>query len=110
MSLDYFGAFIRLQLPEGMTEQLMEGPTGPVFALSGLTFLIGEILFSISSLKAGVFPKIPILFFMIGFIPVPLVGIAPEGVVVAGSILAGLGLSWWGISLYRLAGSATDVA
>ena len=88
----------------------MEGPTGPVFALSGLTFLIGEILFSISSLKAGVFPKIPILFFMIGFIPVPLVGIAPEGVVVAGSILAGLGLSWWGISLYRLAGSATDVA
>ena len=110
VSLDYFAAFIRLQLPEGTTERLMEGPTGPVFAVSGLTFLIGEVLFGISSLRAGVFPKIAAWLFIVGFIAVPLGGVFPDGVVATGSVLAGLGLAWWGVSLYRLAGSETVVA
>lgn len=105
VSLDYFGAFMRLELPEGAVDQLMEGPTSPVFVSSLFIFLIGEILLGISVIRAGVFSRIAAVLFMVGMIPVALhlSGIFPEIVVVIGSIMAGIGLIWWGISLYRLA-------
>ena len=107
MSLDYFGAFMRLELPPGTTEQLLNGPNGPVFAASGLTFLIGEFLFGISVIRAGVFSKIAAVLFMTGMVPVALhlSGIFPEIVVEISSIVAGMGLIWWSIELYRLASS-----
>jgi len=106
VSLDYFGAFMALELPPGTVDQLLEGRNGPVFAASGLTFLIGELLFGISVMRAGVFSKIAAVLFMTGMIPVALdlSGIFPESVVVISSIVAGIGLIWWSISLYRLGG------
>jgi hypothetical protein len=99
-ALDYFGAFIRLEIPPAVMDQVMEGSTGMVAALSGLTFLVGEILFGISTIRAGVFPKIAAVLFIIGFIPVPLVEVFPFGIVAAGSVIAGIGLGWWGLSLW----------
>jgi len=107
VSLDYFGAFIRLQLPEGMTEQLMEGPSAPVFLGSLLVFLIGELLFGLSVMRARVFSNIAAVLFMLGLVPVALhpSGLFAETVVVISSIVAGLGLVWWSIELNRLAGT-----
>jgi len=48
--------------------------------------------------------------FMIGLIPVPLAGVLPDSVVAVGSIVAGVGLIWWGTDLYRLAGSESERA
>jgi len=112
VSLDYFGAFMALELPAGTVEQLLEGRNGPVFAASGLIFLIGELLFGISVIRAGVFSKVAAILFMSGMIPVALdlSGIFPESVVIIASIVAGIGLIWWSISLYRLAGSEADLA
>ena len=109
-SLDYFGAFIRLQLPEVAVEQLMEGPSGTAVVVSALIFLLGEILFGISVIRAGVFSKIAAVLFMIGLFPVPLSGVLPDSVVAIGSIVAGIGLIWWGTDLYRLAGSESERA
>ena len=109
VSLDYFGAFIGPYLPEGMVEQILEGPTGIVFAISGLTFIIGEILFGISVIRAGVYSKIAAILFIIGMFPIPLAGIFPESAVVIGSIIAGIGLIWWGVELYRLAGAISEL-
>ena len=105
VSLDYFGAFMRLQLPEGTTEQLMKGPSAPVFIGSLLAFLVGEILFGASVIWAGVFSKIAAVLFMLGLIPVAFhpSGIFPEEMVVMGSIIAGVGLIWWSVELNRLA-------
>jgi hypothetical protein len=110
VSLDYFGAFMALELPPGTVEQLLEGRNGPWFAASGLAFLIGELLFGISVIRARVFPWIASVLFMGGMIPVALdlSGIFSEDVVIAASVVAGLGLIWWSLSLYRLAGSQTD--
>jgi hypothetical protein len=107
LSLDYYAAFMRLELPPGTDELLMEGPNGPVFAASGLTFLIGEVFYGISVIRAGVFSKIAAVLFIAGMIPVALhlSGIFPEIVVEISSVVAGLGLIWWSIQLYRLAGS-----
>jgi hypothetical protein len=108
VSLDYYAAFIAPYLPEGMVEQILEGPAGVVAMISGLTFLIGELLFGISVIRANVFSKVAAVFFMVGMFLVPLVGVFPEGVVVLGSIIAGVGLLWWSIELYRLADSDLD--
>ena len=110
VSLDYFGAFIRLQLPEGMTEELMEGPSAPVFVSGLLVFLIGELLFGISVIRAGVFSRVAAVLFMVGLIPVALhlSGIFPETVVVISSVMAGFGLIWWSYELNKLA--ATSLA
>jgi hypothetical protein len=112
VSLDYFGAFMRPELPAGTAEQLMEGPSGPVFAGSLLIFLIGELLFGISVIRAGVFSRIAAVLFMVGLIPVALhlSGVFPESVVVISSIVAGIGLIWWSIELYRLAGTEAGPA
>jgi hypothetical protein len=105
VSLDYFGAFMRLQLPEAMTEQLMEGPSSSVFVTSLLVFLVGELLFGVSVVRAGVFSRVAAILFMGGLFPVALhpSGIFPEPVVVVGSIAAGVGLIWWSMQLNSMA-------
>jgi hypothetical protein len=103
VSLDYFGAFIGPYLPNGMVDQILEGPTSTVFIISGLTFIIGEIIFRISVIRAGIYSRLAAILFIIGMFPIPLAGVFPESAVVIGSIIAGIGLVWWGIELYRLA-------
>jgi len=108
--LDYFGAFMALDLPAGTVEDLLEGRNGWVFALSGLTFLVGEVLFGISVILAGVFSKVSAILFMLGLIPVSLhlTGIFPEYVVNISSVIAGIGLIWWSVELYTQAGSQAE--
>ena len=108
VSLDYFGAFVGLYLPEGMVDQILEGPTGAVAATSGLTFLLGEILFGISVIRAGLFSKIASILFMVGMFFVPLGSVFPESMVITGSIIAGIGLIWWSTELYKQTGSVSD--
>jgi len=105
LSLDYFGAFMALELPAGMVDELLEGRNGWVFAFSGLIFLIGEVLYGISVIRAGVFSRIAAVLFMLGMIPVALhlTGIFPEVVVNVSSIVAGIGLIWWSVQLYQRA-------
>jgi hypothetical protein len=110
VSLDYYAAFIAPYLPDGMVEQILEGPAGTAALISGLTFLIGEILFGISVIRANIFSKTASFLFMVGMFLVPLGEVFPEAAVVAGSITAGVGLIWWSIDLYRLADEALDSA
>lgn len=103
--LDFVGAFIYHELPEQTVDQLMTGPTGLVFAATLVLYLLGVILFGISVIAAGVYPRaIGVLFVitMFAFILHP-IGVLPEAVAVAGSIAAGLVLIWWSVALYRLA-------
>jgi len=75
--------------------------------LSLLIFLIGEILFGISVIRAGVYSRIPAILFMLGLIIVALhpTGIFPESVVDIGATAVGIGLIWWSIDLNKLAGT-----
>lgn len=110
VSLDYFAAFILPYLPEGMLDQIWESPAGGVAAVSGLVFLMGEILFGISVIRAKVYSKIASMLFMVGMFFVPLGEVFPESAVVIGSIIAGVGLIWWGIELYAQASGESDLS
>ncbi|MFC2083247.1 hypothetical protein ACFLSG_04330 [Candidatus Bipolaricaulota bacterium] len=106
VSLDYFGAFMALELPAGTVDMLLEGRNGWVFAASGVIFLLGAILFGFSIILAKVFSKAAAVLFMLGMIPVALhlTGIFPEHVVNISSIVAGIGLIWWSVELMRMSG------
>ena len=110
--LDYYGAFIRIHLPDNIIEQIEEGPSAPVFVGSLFTFLIGEILFGISVIRAGVYSKIAAILFMIGlfFVALHPTGIFPESFIDISATAVGIGLIWWSIDLYRLAGINIDQA
>jgi len=101
LCLDYFGAFILPYLPEGTVESLLDGPTGTAWAISGLLFISGIIIFGITVIRAGIFPVAASLLFTIGFLPIPFGEILSDLMVHSGSVLAGTGLIWWGIFLYR---------
>ena len=101
LCLDYFGAFILPYLPEGIVEHLLEGPTGTVWAISGIIFLTGVTTFGITYIRTRVFPIVASLLFIIGFIPIPFGEILPKVIVHTGSVMAGIGLIWWGGLLYR---------
>jgi len=101
LCLDYFGAFILPYLPEGTVDQLLKGPTSTALSVSGFVFILGIILFGITTIRAGRLPAGATLLFVFGFITVPLGELLPVEVVHSGSVLAGLGLLWWGIYLYN---------
>jgi hypothetical protein len=105
--LDFYGAFMRIYLPAEIITLVEEGPSAPVFITGLLTFLTGEILFGISVIRAGVYSKIAAILFIAGLIPIAMhpTGIFPESVVDLGAVAAGVGLIWWSVELYRLAGT-----
>jgi len=109
--LDFYGAFMRIYLPDKIITLIEEGPGAPVFIAGLLTFLIGEILFGISVIRAGVYSKIAAILFMIGLIPIAMhpTGVFPESVVDIGAATTGAGLIWWSVELYRLANTEVDL-
>jgi len=111
VSLDYYGAFIRIHLPQSMIAQIEQGPSAPVFVSSLLTFLIGELLFGISVIRAGVYSKIAAILFMLGLVIVALhpTGIFSESLVDIGAASVGIGMIWWSLNLNRLAVMKRDL-
>ena len=99
MCVDYFGAFILTSLtPEDFTK-LQNDQVMMVKTVSGLIFLVGEILFGISVILAGVLAPIAAVLFMVGFLFTPLRQAYPR-IVVFGSVLSGTGIIWWGVMLW----------
>ena len=99
-SLDFFGAFIRLELSEELRDELLEGTPGLAMAVSALIFLTGVVMFGISLLRSGVYPRPAGWLFVIGFVLVPLVEVVGETVVALGSILAGISVLWLSVVLW----------
>jgi hypothetical protein len=63
-------------------------------AVSALIFLSGVVMFGISLLRSGVYPRPAGWLFIVGFVFVPLVEVVGETVVALGSILAGISVLW----------------
>ena len=73
-------------------------------AVSALIFLAGVIMFGISLIRSGVYPKVAGWLFMVGFVFIPLVEVVGEPLVVIGSIVAGVSVFWLSYVLWSEAG------
>ena len=112
VALDYYGAFIRIHLSPDIIQQIEDGPSAPVFIFSLFTFLIGEILFGLSVIRAGVYSKIAAALFMLGLIGVILhpTGLFPEWVIDIAAGAVGISLIWWSIDLNNVAEKSKETS
>jgi hypothetical protein len=99
--IDYMGAFIAPTEEE--IASLQKSSAMMVAMVSGLIFLVGEILFGIATFRAGILPKIATVLFMIGFLATPLRAAYPI-ITFIGLTASGMGIIWWSVSLWSLAG------
>ncbi|MEE8592417.1 MAG: hypothetical protein V3T35_13975, partial [Spirochaetia bacterium] len=100
VGISYTTAFIFPYVEGGVMGGLMAGPTGTIFMVSGIIYLAGVILFGISVITARVFSWIAALLFMIGFVLTLLWAFLPDTLMHLGGILAGVGIFWFGASLW----------
>jgi hypothetical protein len=98
--LDYTRLFTLPFLERSITAELLAGPTMTVFFVSALIFLSGVILFGTSMLRANVFPRLPILMYVIGFVPYSLPTLFPDPVVRIAQVVATLGIMAMGYFLW----------
>lgn len=98
--VDYAKNYILPYLSKGELQGLLAGPTRLVFLSSALFFLVGVILFSAASLRARIFPRLAILFYMIGFTLYSLSFLLPDVVVRSAEVLGALGIIWLGYTLW----------
>ena len=99
---DFSGSFVYPNLSEDQVAQLGKSPAMIAIYISFLIFLVGEILFGISTIRAGVFPTAPTILFMIGFF-LTIARAAYPKITFVGLTMSGCGLIWWGVSLWSLA-------
>lgn len=101
--INYMGSFIAPGLSEEEMASLQKGSAMMAAMISGLIMLVGEILFGIATFRTGIFPRIATVLFKIGFLAPPVRAAYPI-VTFIGLSISGVGIIWWSISLWSLAG------
>lgn len=97
--VDYARNYILPYLSKGELQALLAGPTKLVFLISALFFLAGVVLFSVASLRAGVFPRLAFLLYLIGFTVWSLSFLFPDVVVRIAEVGGALGITWLGYAM-----------
>jgi hypothetical protein len=98
-SIDYNSIILLPQHSVEEVAKLIEGTGMMILMISGITFLVGELLFGISIILAGVFSWIAAVLWMIGYLPTPLGNVYPK-IVLLGSILSAIGIAWLSLELW----------
>lgn len=101
--IDYMGSFIAPGLSEEQMASLQTSSAAVAAMISSLIMLVGEILFGIATFRAGIFPRIATVLFMIGFLATPVRPVYPI-ITFIGLSISGVGIIWWSITLWSLAG------
>jgi len=101
--IDYMGAFIAPGLSEEEMARMQQSSAMMVTMISGLIFLVSELLFGIAAFRANIFPRIATVLFMVGFLATPVRAAYPIFTFV-GLTFSGIGIIWWGVTLFSLTG------
>jgi hypothetical protein len=99
--IDFTRRYILVQLDPEIVQALFMGPLRYLFLACGVSFLVGVLLFGVSSLRAGVFSRWAILLYVVGFVPYSVPILFPPFVVTAGQAVGALGIIWLGWELWR---------
>lgn len=107
--LDYARLYVLPFLDKEVTTQLLAGPTMTVFFVTALIFLAGVLLFGVSMLRARVLPYLPVVMYIIGYIPYSLPTLFPVPIVRIAQVVATLGIMGMGYALWMLTRKAEPV-
>ena len=105
MGAAYSDTYVLSLLSEAQQDNILMGSNAAVFMASGVTILVGTVLFGIVTIIAGVFPRVAAVLIIIGTIPLSLVPLFEDVPIVLtiGAIVLGMGLGWLGYSLWQQA-------
>lgn len=97
--VDYARLYILPYLSQNEIQVLLAGPTKLVFLSCALFFLLGVLLFGVALLRTGVFPRLAILLYMLGFTLYSLLFFLPVLVVRIAETGGALGVIWLGYAM-----------
>jgi hypothetical protein len=95
----FFINYIRPFLSQEALQALLAGPTRAVLLVSAQTFLLGVLLFGISIFRAGVFPRLAAVLYIVGFVIFSLEPLLPDAIVRTAQVLGSISVIWFGYTL-----------
>lgn len=101
--IDFAGALITPSISEDEQTRLGTSAAMRNIMIASLIFLLGELFFGVSLLSAGVFPQIPTVMFMIGFLATFVRPVYPI-ITFIGLAISSSGLIWLGVCMISMAG------
>lgn len=107
--VDYAKLYILPYLSKSELLALLAGPTKLVFLSCAIFFLAGVILFSTASFRARVFPRLAILFYLLGFTLYSLSFLLPDVVVRTAEVGGALGVIWLGYAMLTAIRKTTTI-
>ena len=97
-STNYILAF----LDADVVKELFAGPTRPAFLAIGVVFLVGVVIFTIATIRAGVFPRPAAVLYVVGFALFTFSRFLPDLIVTIGQTMAGAAILWFGLTLWTV--------
>lgn len=91
------------QLPLAIIADLRAGPLGLVLVISSLLFLIGSLTFVVSLAAGKELPRIPLVLYFIGAVPIALRAFVPELALDLGLVVLAAAIAWLATSLWHSA-------
>jgi hypothetical protein len=88
----------------------------PAYAVLGVCYLLGGLLFGIATIRAGVLPRLPAILLAIAAVITPAAALLPHALQRYAAVPMGIALIWLGYTLWserrrdRATGTAADVA
>ena len=101
LGIEFVVNFVFPYLDSGQVTALLDGATGTVFLVVSIVFLVGTLTFAAATWLARRLPAGAMMLYAVGFTPVALRGVVPDGVVLAGYVVGAIGTAWLGLVLWN---------
>lgn len=88
------------ELPAETILDLRTGPLGLALTVVSLSFLLGSSAFVVAMLRGSVLPRLPLVLYAIGVIPVAFRAFVPEAALDLGLVVLAASITWLAIWLY----------
>ncbi len=98
--VDFTRRYVLVQLDPPIVQALLAGSVRSLFVACGVSFLVGVLLFGLTTFRAGVFPRAATLLYVVGFFPYAVPILFPAEVVTLGQAIGAVGIAWLGWTLW----------
>jgi hypothetical protein len=78
------------------------GLIGPVYAVLGIFYMLGGLIFGIATVRAGVLPRLPAIVLAVAAVLTPLAVLLPHEIQRYAAVPVGLALAWLGYTLWSV--------
>ncbi len=89
-----------LGLVNGFPGEMQIGAIGPVYAMLGISYLLGGILLGLGTLRAGVLPRIPSVMLAVTALLTPAAVLLPHALQRFVAVPVGVAFIWLGLALW----------